>query len=121
MNSVKAESNTKQFIIPAKYLLQCIADDAATVYPVEVTILALNGGSLFQINTKKELETIFKIRDVYQSSLVRMIKKGGRYLIDIRKEGRMEVQRDFMPERRHMETLVRSETCRFYSLYLQSR
>lgn len=109
----------KKLIIPAKYILNCIANDCNTIYPIEVCVLSPNGGGFYQLVSKKEVIQICMVREIYMSSLVRISRKTGHYQIDLRESGQIEVEYDFMPERRHMETLVRTEAFRFYTLYFQ--
>ena len=111
-NSIK----TKQLIIPAKYILKCIAEDPETKYPVGVFIRTGKTGSAMYLNTPKEIMDYCRSKDVFQSSLIRIGKTDRGTFVDMKKDGTYMADKDFMPERRHMETLLDTQVKRFYQL-----
>jgi len=110
-----ADMKTKQLIVPAKYILGAIADSPNTKYPMSVSVLVWNGGASYQISNREELMNLCAIRDVYQSSLMRLGKKDGRFIVELCKDARLTVHRDTLPERRHMETLVKQQAYELFS------
>lgn len=107
---------TKQLIIPAKYILGCVADDPETVYPVGVIIRTGTVGSAMYLHSPKEIRDYCKSRDTFQSSLVRIGKSRRETLVEIAKNGTYLAELEFMPERRHMETLLEGQVKKMYQL-----
>ena len=114
---MKNEKNkTKQFIVPAKYIIECVVDDKKTVYPVALSILDGRTNATHYVKTRNDLYDLCLSADVYRSSLLRICRKENGTFIDLSKNGRFTVDADFMPERRHMETLMKKQVKDMYGL-----
>lgn len=116
-NNNSNNKDTKMLIVPAKYILGCVADDPDTHYPVVVTLRSSGkfGGTRY-MKTPDEIRNHCKSRDVFQSSLVAIKNlKDGTY-VDLAREGRFVVAANFMKGRRHMETLLQGQVGKMYRL-----
>lgn len=108
--------DTKQFIVPAKYFLSCLADDQRICYPVEISLLYQNGGVCRSVKSGMELKKLCGVRDIYQSSVISAERTLKGVHVELMKNGKYTVGHSCMPERRHMETLTRSEVIRLYQI-----
>lgn len=108
--------DTKQLIVPAKYFLSCLAGDLNTTYPVNIFLLCQNGGAGRSVKSGKELKSLCVSKDIYQSSVISAEKTSKGVHIELMKNGRYTVDYSCMPERRHMETLTRTEVIRLYQI-----
>lgn len=114
--------DTKQFIIPTKYFLGCIAEDKEVAYPFDVCVMYRKGGSIIRVHNREELLSLCKSRDIYQSSLtyaeVRSNRqaRSGEFHIEVMHNGRYTVPAKFMPDRRHGETLLKNQVQKLYQL-----
>lgn len=101
----KREFTTKQVIVPARYFLECIAKDEDTKYPVEVSILG-RYGCCHQFENASDLLAASRNKMFFENSVIKAVKRNGRFSIDLGHDGRMTIDKKVLPMRRHMETLI---------------
>ena len=106
----------RKFIIPAKYILGCIADDPDTEYPVGVFIKSGRTESAMYLYSAKEIKEAMKSKDVFQCTLVRIGKKGKNTMVDLAYRGAYEADQNFMPERKDGDTFYQGQVRRLYAL-----
>lgn len=109
----KREHTTKQVVVPAKYLLSCIARDPETKYPVEISVLG-QYGSCRQISNMGELEKTCRNKMYFENGVTRILKRNGRFSVDLKQGGCLTIEKDILPVRRHMDTLTESQVRALY-------
>lgn len=109
----KREYTTKHVVVPAKYLFSCIARDTRTKYPVEINILG-RYGSCHQINSRSELEKACRTRMFFENSVTSVIKRNGRFSIDLKQGGSLIIQKELLPMRRHLDALTEPQVRELY-------
>lgn len=109
----KREYTTKQVIVPAKYIFSCIARDRETKYPIEINILG-RYGSCHQINSTSELEDACRNKMFFENGVTRVIKRHGHFNVDLEQGGRLTIEKNVLPIRRHLDTLTESQVREFY-------
>lgn len=103
----KREYTTKQVVVPAKYMLSCIVRDPTTKYPVEINILG-RYGSCHVISNAAELKEACRIKMYFENGVTRILKRNGRFSVDLRQGGCLTIEKDALPIR-HMNTLTESQ------------
>lgn len=121
VDSKKRTYKTKQIIIPAKYFLNCIANDKTVRYPVNIFLKYPNGGTCRSVHSGHELKDLCASKDIYQSSVICAVKTFRGFHVELMKDGYYTVEYTCMPERRHMDTLIRREVLQLYGLLYGSR
>lgn len=109
----KREYTTKQVVVPAKYLLSCIARDPETKYPIEINILG-RYGSCHQISNTAELEETCRNKMYFENGVTRVLKRNGRFCIDLMQGGLLTIEKEVLPMRRHRDTLIESQVRELY-------
>lgn len=109
----RREYTTKQVIVPAKYLLSCIARDPETVYPVEISVLG-RYGSCHQVSNKAELEEACRTRMYFENGVTCATRRNGRFCIDLKQGGALTIKKELLPMRRHLDTLTESQVRELY-------
>lgn len=109
----RREYTTKQVVVPAKYMLSCIARDPETKYPVEINILG-RYGSCYQVNNKTELEEACRTKMYFENGVASMAKRNGRFSIDLKQGGCLTIKKELLPMRRHLDTLTESQVRELY-------
>lgn len=113
----------KALIIPAKYMIDCIAQDPTTVYPVSIVIIDRlhGGGASWSVENQEKLLSFKNSGEIKRSSLIGIYRKDGKTHAEFTYQGAVTVPIDFMPELRHKATLFPSGAETFYEEIINSK
>lgn len=105
----KRTYTTKQLIVPARYLLECLIQENQSIYPMLVSLLDSEGGVSRDISSWKELEMLSGWDSLNKSNLIYFRYRSGVLYMEFRKRGEFTVDKTLLPEVFHMSVLTRRE------------
>lgn len=106
---------TKQVIVPAKYFLKLIAEDAAVKYPVTVSVFSKRDCGSYYLDSPDKIRNLLNSKSVYECRIMRVCRIQNYFYVDIWKGDQgLTIERSVLPYCGHMSTLKSDDVKRLY-------
>lgn len=110
----KKESKSKQVYVYTLDFIDCLKEDERIQYPFHITVFDKTGAGLRIIQNDKELDSFCKWFAVSRSNVMRASWPRQEVHMDISIGGRFTLDKDFLPEVKHLDTLTPEEVKTLY-------
>lgn len=112
---------TKQLYIPAKGVLNHLANNRQTKYPIEIAMKNPAGGITWMVNNREELLGDDTQRKLGNSNLTYIRAGEDSTHVEFKKKGKITVSVRLCPEIEHGTVLTEMETQKICRILLQNR